>query len=182
MRLKARGMSQHCGSLGWLEESDPAGFDLVRYGWSMPPALTDHTTCPDLLLNVHKTSSRAMSRKEGMAWYSSRPMPSLWQTTLCCFSPSIRCVWNCCAMVQRKTFLTQGFCFRPLSHFLNYDVIPLPPQFVIIIALTLKYSSSCGVDKVQKMKINHPIDNNNNCISIFSFLILIKMLLSWAYL
>jgi hypothetical protein len=31
----------------------------------------------DLLLDVLKTPSRATWRKEGMAWYSSRPMPSL---------------------------------------------------------------------------------------------------------
>ncbi len=50
---------------------------------------TVHSACPDrphhlpwsgadLLLNVHETPSWATSRKEGMAWYSSRPMPSHW--------------------------------------------------------------------------------------------------------
>jgi hypothetical protein len=32
----------------------------------------------DLLLNVHKTPSWVTSHMEGMAWYSSWPMPSLW--------------------------------------------------------------------------------------------------------
>ncbi len=34
----------------WLagEESDPTGCDFVRDGRSMPPALTEHTTCPGL--------------------------------------------------------------------------------------------------------------------------------------
>ena len=41
-------MAQHGGPPGWLEESDPAGCDFVRDGRSMPPALTDHTTCPGL--------------------------------------------------------------------------------------------------------------------------------------
>jgi hypothetical protein len=79
MRLKARGMAQHGDPPGWLEESDPAGCDFLRDGRSMPPALTVHSACPNLgliyiLLNIHKT----LSCEEGMAWYSSRPMPSLW--------------------------------------------------------------------------------------------------------
>jgi hypothetical protein len=48
MRPKARGLVQPDGLPGWLEESDPAGCDFVRDGQSMPPALTDHTTCPGL--------------------------------------------------------------------------------------------------------------------------------------
>ncbi len=52
MRLKARGLAQHGGPPGWLEESDPAGCDFVCDGRSLPPALTDHTACPGLgLLN-----------------------------------------------------------------------------------------------------------------------------------
>jgi hypothetical protein len=46
MRLKARGLAQHGGRPGWLEESGPAGCDLVRVGRSMPPTLKDHTICP----------------------------------------------------------------------------------------------------------------------------------------
>ncbi len=86
MSPKARGLAQHGGPPGWLEKIDSAGCDFMRDERSMPPALKDpHTTCPssgaDLLLNVHKTPLWAMSHKEGMAWYSSRPMPSLWSQT-----------------------------------------------------------------------------------------------------
>jgi hypothetical protein len=48
MRLKTRGLAQHGGTLGRLEESDPAGCDIVRDGRSMPPALTDHTIFPGI--------------------------------------------------------------------------------------------------------------------------------------
>jgi hypothetical protein len=48
MRPKARGLAQHGGPPGWLEESDPAGCDFLHDGRSMPPALTDYTTCPGL--------------------------------------------------------------------------------------------------------------------------------------
>ncbi len=41
-----RRLVQNDGPPGCLEESDPAGCDFVRDGRSMPPALTDHTTCP----------------------------------------------------------------------------------------------------------------------------------------
>jgi hypothetical protein len=85
MRPKASGLVQPGGPPGWLEESDPIGSDIVRDGRSMPPALTEHTICPGLglilgwaITKCAKTLSWAMSRKEGMAWYSSRPMPSLW--------------------------------------------------------------------------------------------------------
>ncbi len=37
-----RGLSQHGGPPGWLEESEPAGCDFLRDGRSVPPALTDH--------------------------------------------------------------------------------------------------------------------------------------------
>jgi hypothetical protein len=35
------------------------------------------------VVNVHNHPSWAMSHKEGMAWYSSRSMPSLWEYHLC---------------------------------------------------------------------------------------------------
>jgi hypothetical protein len=61
MRPKARGLPQHGGPPGWLEESVPTECDFVFAGRSMPLALTDHTTCPrsraHLLLNVHKRPS-----------------------------------------------------------------------------------------------------------------------------
>ena len=41
MRPKARGLAQHGGPSGWLEESDQQGFNFVRDGRSMPPALTE---------------------------------------------------------------------------------------------------------------------------------------------
>jgi hypothetical protein len=58
----ARGLAQHGGPPGWLEESDPAGCDFVCDGRSMPPALMDHTmhlywSGTYLLLNLHKTPS-----------------------------------------------------------------------------------------------------------------------------
>ncbi len=60
---------------GWRRATQH-GEDIVRHGRSMPPTMADQTICP--YLGLIKTSSRATSRKEGMAWYSSRPMPSLW--------------------------------------------------------------------------------------------------------
>ncbi len=48
IRSKARGLVQHGGPLGWLEEIDPAGCDFVRDGQSM----TDRSAYPVLgLLN-----------------------------------------------------------------------------------------------------------------------------------
>jgi hypothetical protein len=77
MRPKARGLAQHGGLPGWLEESDPAGCDFVLDGRSNAayPGGPHHLSRSgaDLLLTVHKTPSR----KEDMAWNSSRPMPSL---------------------------------------------------------------------------------------------------------
>jgi len=43
MRRKARGLVQHGGPPDMLEERDPAGFDFLRDGRSIPPALTDYT-------------------------------------------------------------------------------------------------------------------------------------------
>jgi hypothetical protein len=48
MRSKARGLAEHGGPPGWLEESDPAGvvlyvMDCFSDGQSMPP-----NTCPGL--------------------------------------------------------------------------------------------------------------------------------------
>ncbi len=75
MRQKARGLAQHGGLPGWLEQSDPPPFIICFDGQSMPPAPMDHTACPSLgmlscellvipatvtaaagkLLNVHNT-------------------------------------------------------------------------------------------------------------------------------
>jgi hypothetical protein len=43
-----RGLAQHGGPPGWLEESEPAGRDFVRDERFIPPALTDQTICPGL--------------------------------------------------------------------------------------------------------------------------------------
>jgi hypothetical protein len=48
MRLKARELVQHDGPPGWPEESNPAGYNFVHDGRSMPPALTDHSPCAGL--------------------------------------------------------------------------------------------------------------------------------------
>jgi hypothetical protein len=47
---KARGLAQHGGPPGWLEESDPAGCDFVLDGRFIPSALTGQTTYPGLEL------------------------------------------------------------------------------------------------------------------------------------
>ncbi len=47
MRPKARGLAQHGGLLGWLEESDPAGCDFVRDGRAVPPVFLYRTGCPE---------------------------------------------------------------------------------------------------------------------------------------
>ncbi len=92
MRPKARGLAQHGGPPGWLEKSDPAGVVLyVMTGYNaglfhaVPVALTgvaqlraDGISSCCYIVNVHNHSFLVTSRKEGMAWYSSRPMPSLW--------------------------------------------------------------------------------------------------------
>jgi hypothetical protein len=95
MMPKARGLVQHGGPPGCLEESDPAGMILyVMDGHA--PALTYCTTAcivvaqlwapgkpsccsrwPITTVSVHKPPTWGMSHKEGMAWYS-RPMSSLW--------------------------------------------------------------------------------------------------------
>ncbi len=86
MRQKARELAQHV---------DPPGYGrrrvtqqgVIVYAMDGPCRLPSdnphafhaslcglHMTC--LLLNVHKTPSWAVSRKAGMAWYSSRPRVS----------------------------------------------------------------------------------------------------------
>ncbi len=86
MSPKARGLAQQGGPPGWLKESDTEGCDFIRDGRSMAACLDGphHLSLSgaDLFLNVHKTLSSAMSHKEGMIWYSSRPMPFLWLKSL----------------------------------------------------------------------------------------------------
>ncbi len=80
MRLKAWCLTQHDGSPGWLEEIDPAGCYFVCVGWSLPPALMDHTTCPYLGMIYYwmYTKHRHELRHARKAWLFSRPVPSLW--------------------------------------------------------------------------------------------------------
>ncbi len=82
MRLKARGLVQYHTPTGLQEESDPVGCDIVCTGQNIPPALTDHTTCPDLRLISKCTLNTiiAMSFKDSRkAWPGTRrPRPSLW--------------------------------------------------------------------------------------------------------
>ncbi len=47
MRPKAREMTLLRGPPSWLEDSDPAGWDLCCDGQSEPPFLTDLTGCSD---------------------------------------------------------------------------------------------------------------------------------------
>ncbi len=47
----------------WLEESDPAGWDLCCYRRSMSPSLTDRTACPSLEL-------RASGKPSCYCWWS----------------------------------------------------------------------------------------------------------------
>ncbi len=91
MRPKARGLAQHGGPPGWLEESDPAV--VILYVMDGPYRLPFRTVPVALIgaaqlradgiftcyyiVTVHNHSSLSTSHKEGMAWYSSRPMPSL---------------------------------------------------------------------------------------------------------
>ncbi len=52
MRPKARGLVQHGGPPGWLEESDPAGCDFER-----DPVPTDRTACPGWTLELYSAAS-----------------------------------------------------------------------------------------------------------------------------
>jgi hypothetical protein len=92
MRPKARGLAQHGGPTGWLEDREPAGVILFVMDGPYTGCLF-HTVLVDLavaaqlraygissccyIVNAHNHPSWATSCKEGMAWYSSRPMASL---------------------------------------------------------------------------------------------------------
>ncbi len=80
------------GLTGWRRVTRQ-GCDFVCDGRAVPPAFLYRTGCPNrscpqlradrisscyYIINVHNHPSWATSRKEGMAWYSSRPMPSLY--------------------------------------------------------------------------------------------------------
>ncbi len=90
MRPRARGLAQHGGPPGWLAESDPTGVILYFTDgpYRLPFSYRSLTGAAKLqaegilscchIKNVHNHPSWAASRKEGMAWYSSRSIPSLW--------------------------------------------------------------------------------------------------------
>jgi hypothetical protein len=93
MSLKARGLAQHGGLRGWLEESDPAGVILHVVDGPYRLPFPYRTGCPDRscpaardefpsAVTVYSkcTQPSVMSyvTKKGMAWYYSIPMPSLW--------------------------------------------------------------------------------------------------------
>ncbi len=89
MRPNARKLAQHGGPPSYLEESEPAEWDCVVMDGPKPPSLTDRTACTGLellscellanpaavadvlVLNLQKTPSWALSRKEGMGQNSS---------------------------------------------------------------------------------------------------------------
>jgi hypothetical protein len=48
MRPKARGLAQHGGPPGWLEESDPAGFILYVMDGPYRLPFPYSTGCPDM--------------------------------------------------------------------------------------------------------------------------------------
>jgi hypothetical protein len=47
MRAKTRGLAQHGGPPGWLEESDPAGVFLYMMDGPYRPPFPYRTGCPD---------------------------------------------------------------------------------------------------------------------------------------
>jgi hypothetical protein len=91
-RPNARGLVQHGGPLGWLEESVPAGVILYVMDGPYRLLFPNHTGCPDrscpavswwnfkLLLYSRCTQPSLMSyiTQGRHGWYPSRPTPSLW--------------------------------------------------------------------------------------------------------
>ncbi len=65
---------------GWRRVTQQGVILYMKDGPCRLPGRPHHLprTGAVLLLNVHKTPSWATSRKEGMAWYSSKTMPSFW--------------------------------------------------------------------------------------------------------
>jgi hypothetical protein len=97
-----RGLDQHGGPPGLLEESDPAGVILYVVDGPYHLPFPYRTGCPGAvqlradgissccyIVNVHNHPSR----KDGMACYSSRPMPSLWIHSLYFYSTTICTLW-----------------------------------------------------------------------------------------
>jgi hypothetical protein len=76
MRLKTRGLAQHGGPPGWLEESAQAGCGFVRDGQSILPAMIDHMTCTGLGLIVYRKQRHEL-RHAGKAWHVTLIEPCL---------------------------------------------------------------------------------------------------------
>jgi hypothetical protein len=82
MRPKARGLTQHGGPPGWLEESDPAGCDFVRDGRAVLPAFSYRRLRADgissccYIVNVHNHPACAMSHTR-KAWPGTLVDPCL---------------------------------------------------------------------------------------------------------
>ncbi len=73
-----RGLAQHGGPPGWWPSKGVIFYQMdgpCRLPWRTTPLPWSGA---DRLLNVHKTPPWVTSRKEGMSWYSSRLMLSLW--------------------------------------------------------------------------------------------------------
>ncbi len=121
---------------------------------------TVHSACPDrphhlplsradLLLNVHETPSWATTRKEGMAWYSSRPMPSLWYLSLYIYVHSV-CMYDLIRGSLRTYTkdLTKARCVhydirKYLSCQCYFSFIPGAVFYFFSIAQTILLTSMC---------------------------------------
>jgi hypothetical protein len=81
--LCGSGLAQHGVQPGRMEESGPAlaaGFDFVRDGRSMFPALTDHSICPGLGIIYYRTYTNTAMNYTSYCIYSmvlSRKVPSV---------------------------------------------------------------------------------------------------------
>jgi hypothetical protein len=125
-RPKARGLAQHNGPPGWLEEVDPASVIFYVYRLSFPY----HTGCPDKncpAARADRSSSCCyiiMSRKEGMSWNFSRLVPSLWAVPPA-FSVPYRLPWlevSSCEMEFPVAVIMNVQCthYTTIRHELHY--------------------------------------------------------------
>jgi len=150
MRPKARGLAQHGAAAhlgGW--RGDPhLWFCMWWTGRTACMPFSYRTGCPDMscpakcwwnfqqllhtMVNVHNHPSWAASRKEGMAWYSSRPLPSQFSESASPQHP---------ASISRYTYgdrlglicpsFSSPWCLQPVNlriHFrANTNINKLPP-------------------------------------------------------
>ncbi len=104
-------MTQHGGTPGWLEESDPSGWYLCCEGRSMPPSLTGLTWCVAAQLRSPGKSScccwcsiTECTQKSVMSFITQgrqarvetlvRPLPSLCTTTANACETKICSSWS----------------------------------------------------------------------------------------